>query len=119
MEPDWAYVEQELRKRSVTLTLLWNEYRAEHPMGYSYSQFCDRFRAWRSRLNVTMRQRHLAGEKMFVDYAGQTLPITDPRTGEIRDAQIFVATLGASSYSFAEATWTQGLEGASDWCPHI
>ena len=103
----------ELRKPSVTLQLLWEEYQGANPQGaYGYSQFCHLFRQWQMRLNVTMRQVHKAGDKMFVDYAGQTVPIINPATGEIRDAQVFVAVLGASSYTFAEATWTQNLQ---DW----
>jgi transposase len=103
----------ELRKPSVTLQLLWEEYQGANPRGsYGYSQFCHLFRQWQMRLNVTMRQVHKAGDKMFVDYAGQTVPIINPATGEIRDAQIFVAVLGASNFTFAEASWTQNLQ---DW----
>ena len=83
------------------------------PEGLQYSQFCERYRRWRARLDVVMRQSHRAGEKLFVDYAGQSVSIVDPTTGEVRKAQIFVAVLGASSYTFAEATWTQALP---DWC---
>ena len=111
-QPDWAQIHRELRKRSVTLMLLWEEHRAVHPDGYGYSQFCERYRQWKGRLSPTMRQTHLAGEKMFVDYAGQTIDILDGLTGEVRTAQLFVACLGASSYTFAEATWTQSLP---DW----
>ena len=107
--PDWPLLHRELRRPGVTLSLLWEEYRAVHPMGYGYSRFCDLYRDWRGRLNPTMRQAHVAGEKMFVDYAGATMEVIDGLTGEIRAAQIFVATLGASSYSYAEATWTQAL----------
>jgi transposase len=96
----------------VTLTLLWEEYRSQHPGGYQYSRFCDLYRDWCGQLTTSMRQIHKAGEKMFVDYAGHTLPIVDRSTGEIREAQIFVAVLGASSYTFAEATWSQAL---ADW----
>jgi transposase len=96
----------------VTLSLLWEEYRAAHPEGYGYSRFCDLYRAWKGKLKPTMRQAHLAGEKMFVDYAGTTAEVIDPLTGEIHEAQVFVATLGASSYSYAGATWTQSLP---DW----
>ena len=110
--PDWSHVHQELRRKSVTLTLLWHEYKAVHPEGYQYSWFCDQYRAWSARLDVVMRQEHRAGEKLFVDYAGQTIEVVDRRTGEIRHAQIFVAVLGASSYTYAEATWTQQLP---DW----
>jgi transposase len=107
--PYWPLLHRELKRPGVTLSLLWEEYRAVHPMGYGYSRFCDLYRDWRGRLNPTMRQAHVAGEKMFVDYAGATMEVIDGLTGEIRTAQIFVATLGASSYTYAEATWTQAL----------
>ena len=110
--PDWAHVHQELKRKGVTLFLLWQEYRETHPEGYQYSWFCDHYRAWQGKLDVVMRQDHRAGEKLFVDYAGQTMPVVDQGTGEIREAQIFVAVLGASNYTYAEATWTQGLP---DW----
>jgi transposase len=110
--PDWSLVHQELKRKGVTLFLLWQEYRETHPEGYQYSWFCDHYRAWRGKLDVVMRQDHRAGEKLFVDYAGQTMPVVDRDTGEIREAQIFVAVLGASNYTYAEATWTQGLP---DW----
>ena len=110
--PDWGEVHRELRRKGVTLTLLWHEYKVASPDGYQYSWFCDRYRAWSAKLNVVMRQEHRAGEKLFVDYAGQTVEVVDRRTGEIRAAQIFVAVLGASSYTYAEATWTQQLP---DW----
>ena len=108
-QPDWKYVHKELKRKGVTLSLLWVEYRQEHPDGYGYSQFCQRYREWKRPLNPTMRQKHKAGEKLFVDYAGQTVAVVDPETGEIREAQIFVATLGASNYTYAEAHWTQSL----------
>jgi transposase len=110
--PDWALVHQELKRKGVTLFLLWQEYRETHPEGYQYSWFCDHYRAWQGKLDVVMRQDHRAGEKLFVDYAGQTMPVVDRGTGEIREAEIFVAVLGASNYTYAEATWTQGLP---DW----
>jgi transposase len=112
LEPDWVKVHQEMRKKSVTLDLLWQEYKAEHPDGYRYSWFCERYRQWAGKLSVTMRQTHTPGEKLFVDYVGQTLSIIDGATGEILQAQIYVAVLGASNYTFAEATWTQKLP---DW----
>jgi transposase len=93
----------------VTLSLLWVEYREAEPEGYSYSQFCHRYRMWSKRLNPTMRQRHRAGEKLFIDYAGQTIPVINPETGEAWQAQIFVAVLGASSYTYAEAHASQSL----------
>jgi transposase len=110
--PDWATVHRELQRKGVTLLLLWQEYKTAHPGGLMYSAFCDHYRAWASRLDVVLRQEHRAGDKLFVDYAGQTVPVTDRLTGETRPAQIFVAVLGCSNYSYAEATWTQTLP---DW----
>jgi transposase len=107
--PDWATIHRELRKPGVTLSLLWEEYRAARPDGYGYSRFCDLHRAWKATLSPTMRQVHVAGEKMFVDYAGSTIEIIDPASGEIREAQVFVAVLGASSYTYAKASWGQTL----------
>ena len=83
--------------------------RRAHPKGFQYTQFCVRYRAWRETLDVPMRQEHKAGEAMFVDYCGQTMPVTDRKDGEIRSAQIFVAVLGASNYTYVEAFWTQRL----------
>jgi len=111
-EPDWPAVHRELRRKGVTLDLLWQEYKAEHPDGYRYSSFCIHYRRWVGRLSVSMRQTHTPGEKLFIDYAGQTAPVVDPMTGEIRSAAIFVAVLGASNYSYCEATWSQSLP---DW----
>jgi transposase len=112
--PDWAGVERELKRKGVTRLLLWREYIAVHPDGYQYSSFAQKFRDWKrsNGLNVTMRQSHKAGEKLFVDYAGMTVPITDRVTGEVNAAQVFVATLGASNYTYVEVTHTQNLE---DW----
>lgn len=110
--PDWPTVHAEMRRKGVTLMLLWQEYKAMNPDGFQYSWFCDTYQAWRSRRDRVMRQIHRAGEKLFVDFCGQTVPITDPKTGEIRQTQIFVAVLGASSYTYAEAVETQGL---ADW----
>ncbi len=107
--PDWPVLHRELKRPGVTRALLWEEYRASHPDGYGLSQFCVLYRAWSGKLDVTMRQAHVAGEKMFVDYAGATAEVIDPSSGEVHEAQIFVATLGASSYTYAEATWTQAL----------
>lgn len=111
-EPDWAAVHRQLGRSGVTLDLLWQEYREQHPDGYQYSAFCLHYRAFAHALPVTLRQSHAPGERLFVDYSGQTVPIVDPTTGEERPAQIFVAVLGASNYTFVEATWTQGL---ADW----
>jgi len=112
-EPDWAGVHRELKRKHVTLTILWDEYIAANPDGYSYSRFCELYRAFEKTLQVTMRQTHAAGERLFVDYAGDGVPVVvDRLTGEIRMAQIFVAVLGASSFTFARASWTQTLP---DW----
>jgi len=111
-EPDWAHIHHELRRKGVTLSLLWEEYRAGHPEGYGYSRFCELYTRWEGKLSPVMRQRHPAGERLFVDYAGHTIDVIDPQTGEVRTAQLFVATLGASNYTYVEATWTQTLP---DW----
>lgn len=109
-EPDWAAVHRELKRRHVTLQIVWDEYIAEHPDGYRYSRFCDLYRAWAAKLPLVMRQSHTAGDKLFVDYAGDTVPIViDRLTGELRPAHIFVAVLGASSLTYAEASWTESL----------
>jgi transposase len=109
---DWAWVHRELRRPNVTLALLWEEYRAGAPDGFGYSWFCDLYRGWAGRLKPTMRQTHIAGEKLFVDFAGRTSEIVDGLTGEIIPVQIFVAVLGASSFTYAEALWSQKLP---DW----
>lgn len=109
VQPDWAAVHKELRRKSVTLSLLWVEYRQAHPDGYGYSQFCHHYRRWAKRLNPVMRQSHRAGEKLFIDYAGQTVAVVDPETGEATPVQIFVAVLGASNYTYAEAHAAQSL----------
>jgi len=107
--PDWQWIHAELRKKSVTLRLLWVEHREDHPTGYGYSQFCALYRQWAKRLNPSMRLSHKAGEKVFVDYAGQKAPVIDPQTGEIRQAEVFIGVLGASNYSYVEAHWSQEL----------
>jgi len=111
-EPDWSHIHAELKRRGVTLALLWQEYRAEHSRGYAYSWFCERYGDWRKCVTPTMRQTHLAGEKLFVDWAGDTLPVFDPTTGEEHRVHIFVAALGASNYTYAEARWSELLP---DW----
>lgn len=111
-QPDWPAIHRELKRPGVTLQLVWEEHRAQHPTGYGYSRFCDLHRAWGKRLSPTMRQTHVAGERMFVDYAGTTMEVIDASIGEVKTAQLFVAVLGASSLTFAEATWTQTLP---DW----
>src|SRR6266568_3926209 len=112
-EPDWPIIHRELKRKHVTLSILWDEYIEQHPEGYRYSRFCELYRTWEGKLSVTMRQAHAGGDKLFVDYAGDTAPVViDRLTGEIREAWIFVAVLGASNFTYAEATWTQGL---ADW----
>ncbi len=111
-QPDWAEVHRELKRKGVTLALLWQEYKDAHPDGYQYSFYCEQYRRWLGAVDVCMRQEHKAGEKMFVDYAGHTMPLTDRKTGEVREVQIFVAVLGASNYTYVEATEGQTLP---DW----
>lgn len=111
--PDWAEVHLELKKKGLTKQLLWEEYTQQYPNRcYSYSQFCARYADWLNKQKRSLRQMHRAGEKLFIDYAGPTMPVVCASTGEIRTAQIFVAVLGASNYTFAEATWSQSLP---DW----
>jgi len=107
--PDMECIHKELRRRYVTLQLLWEEYRTEHPEGYGYTQFCEHYKRWKAPLEVTLRQRHIAGEKTFLDWAGKTLAWTDPDSGELHPAYLFVAILGASDYLFAEAFADQQL----------
>lgn len=109
---DMGYIRNELQRKHVTLQLLWEEYRRRTPEGYSYSQYCQRYRQWMGKQALSLRQAHRAGEKLFVDYAGDTIPITDALTGKTTPAQLFVAVLGASNYTYAEATLTQQLP---DW----
>ena len=111
-QPDFAALHAELARPGVTRLLLWTEYKATRPDGWQYSVFCDRYRRWLATQELVLRQNHAPGDKVFVDYAGHTVPITDPHSGELRAAQIFVAVLGCSNYTYAEATWTQGLP---DW----
>lgn len=111
-EPDWGSLACELKRPGVNLMVLWEEYRAVHPGGYGYSRFCDLFREFERRLSPTMRQDHPAGDKVFVDYSGKRIMIVDRATGVVREAEIFVAVLGASNYTYAEASWTQKL---ADW----
>ena len=112
VEPDWAALARELKRPGVSMTILWEEYREAHPGGYGYSRFCDLLRGFERRLTPVMRQNHVAGDKVFVDYSGKRIGIVNPGTGEIREAEIFVAVLGASNLTYAEATWTQQL---ADW----
>ncbi|MFN0315710.1 MAG: IS21 family transposase [Burkholderiales bacterium] len=113
IEPDYPRVHQELSRKGVTLQLLWEEYaQAQGAPAYRYSQFCHRYAQFCAGLKRSMRQTHRAGEKLFADYAGQTLPIVDALSGEVSKASIFVAVLGASNYTFACATARQGM---ADW----
>ncbi|MDE2973484.1 MAG: IS21 family transposase [Gemmatimonadota bacterium] len=112
-EPDWDRVHRELqRHKGVTLELLWLEYREAHPDGYQYSWFCGRYREWRGTLDTAMRQVYRAGEKAFVDYAGPTFEVVDPKTGEVHDAMVFVGVLGASNHTFVDVTRSRSLP---DW----
>lgn len=112
-EPDFTAIQRELQCKGMTLQLLWEEYARDNPDAhYSYSRFTVLYRHWRGKRQLSMRQQHRAGEKLFVDYCGPTVPLINPDTGEVRQAQVFVAVLGASSYTYSEATWTQSLP---DW----
>lgn len=110
--PDWALIDKELRRPGVTRVLLWEEYRATHPDGFGYTWFCTTFDAWKRRSQPAMRQTHKGGEKVFVDFAGDTIDIFDPRTGEARPMKLFVAAMGASNYTYAEACPSETLP---DW----
>ena len=111
--PDWREIYRELKGKGVTKHLLWEEYTQQYPnRSYSYPQYCFLYKGWLKKQKRSMRQIHKAGDKLFVDYAGQTVPIVNGDTGEVRFAQIFVAVLGASNYTFCEATWSQSLP---DW----
>jgi len=109
--PDFGAIRQELQThRNLTLQLVWEEYRQDHSAGYSYSRFCELYRDWARHLDVVLRQEYRAGEKLFIDYAGDKIPVYDPKTGDVDfAAPLFVAVLGASSYTFAEATRSQDL----------
>jgi transposase len=111
--PDFRRIHLELRAhRHLTLALLWDEYKGTYQDGYQYSRFCQLYRAWEKKIDVVMRQEHRAGDKTYVDHAGPTVTVIDPESGEVREASIFVGVLGASSYTYAEATWTRSLY---DW----
>jgi|GEM_PF-5221 len=107
--PDWEEIHRELRRPHVTLQLLWQEYKERHPDGFQYSWFAEHYRLWARKLDVVLRQEHRAGEKLFVDFAGRTIPIVDPATGQTSQAPFFVGVLGASNYTYAEATPSQEL----------
>lgn len=115
-EPDFVLIHRELKRTGVTLQLLWEEYLRDSPNGYRYTAFCTKYRAWAMTLQRSMRQVYVAGEKLFVDYAGPTIPLINAATGEITQAQLFVAVLGASNYTYACATATQGTV---DWVQSI
>lgn len=110
--PDFAALHAELARPGVTRLLLWQEYKACYPDGWQYSVFCEQLRRWLRTQEPVLRQHHAPGDKVFIDYAGQTVPVTDRYTGEAREAQIFVGALGCSNLTYAEATWTQQLP---DW----
>ena len=112
VEPDWAQLAKEMKRPGVNLMVLWEEYRANESEGYGYSRFCDLFRGFEKCLSPVMRQHHEAGDKLFVDYSGKKIGVLNKATGEFREAEIFVGVLGASSLTYAEATWTQSLP---DW----
>ena len=107
--PNWLRIHQEFKHKGVTLFLLWQEYGETRPHGYQYNWFCEHYREWRGKLDVVMRQDYRAGEKLFVDYAGQKVPIIDRTSGEIKETEIFVAMIETSNYTFAVATWSQSL----------
>jgi transposase len=110
VEPDYSSIHQELKRKGMTLLLVWQEYEEVYgKKAYRYSRFCSKYKDWLGRQKPSMRQTHRAGEKLFIDYCGPTLEVIDPATGEIRSAAIFVAVLGASNYTYAEATWDQKL----------
>ena len=109
-EPDWPPIHEDLQKnKDLTLQLVWQERREIDPEGYAYSRFCDLYRRWLNKRDLVLRHEHRAGEKMFVDYAGATIPIYDRHTGAVQEAAVFVAVQGASSYTFADATSGQDL----------
>ena len=112
VRPDCAYIHRELKRDGVTLQLLWEEYAGVHPDGYRYTQFCGIYRQWARRLRPSMRQLHRAGEKTFIDFSGKRPALVDRQTGELRRVELFVAVLGASGFTYAEATATQQLP---DW----
>jgi len=111
-QPDFDHIHKELSRKGVTLQLLWQEYKRENLDGYQYSHFCELYHKWRQDLDISMRRVHKAGEKLFVDWAGQTIPVVDRKTGETRPAYLFVAVLGASNYTYAEASMSIDL---SSW----
>ena len=119
VRPDCAHIHRELKRDGVTLQLLWEEYAQVHPNGYRYTQFCEIYRQWARRLRPSMRQVHRAGEKTFIDFSGKRPTLVDPRTGEVRRVELFVAALGGSSFTYAEATATQQLPNWVDAHTHM
>lgn len=107
--PQMEYIHNELKRKGVTLQLLWYEYKQAHPDGYQFSYFCELYQKWSGKLDISLKQRHNAGEKLFIDYSGVTIPVKDPKTGNITKAELFIAVLGASNYTFAYATPSQSL----------
>ena len=116
--PDFRQIHDEMRKPGVTLTLLWAEYKAEHPTGYGYHQFREYYRRYKEKLALVMRQTHRPGEKAFSDFSGDGFELTDPKTGEKKKVELFVAVLGASSYTFACAVASQTLPDSRRPCDH-
>ena len=112
LKPDLEYIRNEMRRQSWTLQRLWEEYRRYNTDGYGYSQYCHMYRGWLRRQEYCLRQEHRAGDKLFVDFAGDTIPIFDVDTGESTPAHIFVGVLGCSNYTYAQATWTEQMD---DW----
>jgi len=108
--PDWNYVHTELAKKGMTRQLLWEEYKEQHPDGYGYTQFKEHYNRYKKKLNPSMRQIHYAGDKLFVDFSGLTMPIVDAVSGEVKKAQIFVSVLGTSGYTFVHAVMSQNTE---------
>ena len=110
--PDPAVLHTELKRTGITIQLLHHEYLDQHPGGYRYTQFCEHYKRWCQDRRLSMRQVHRAGQKLFVDYSGKKPEIVDPATGEVREVELFVAVLGASNFTYAEATATQQI---ADW----
>ena len=111
--PDFPTIHKELKKKGSTLAAEWERYKHENPDGYQYSQFCDLHRQWAKTVDVVMRQEHRAGEKLFSDFAGSKMYLTNPKTGEVTQAHLFVCALGASGFTYAEAFWSENAEA---WC---
>lgn len=109
LAPDWPTVPHERKRKGVTWFRLWQASKAATPEGFQYSWFCQAYRAWASKLTLVMRQSHRAGEQLFVDYAGQSIPVVNGQTGAVHEAALFLAVLGASNSTYVEAPWTQSL----------